>query len=119
MPRRSPNEITEIRYEYSLGPKEQGLVKELETSLNTINKTAMITAIVAPVGLAALGYGVYSAGKWLGMGIANFSLGVEDVIDKTPAGMLANEITNKTGVNTSPLDFSLLGQLAKAFGLRD
>jgi hypothetical protein len=118
MPRRAPESVQEIRYEYSLGPKEQGLVEELETSMNMINKAAMVSAVVTPVGLAALGYGVYQAGKWLGMGIANFSLGVESLIENTPAGMLAKEISEKTGVETSVLDFGLLGQLAKAMGLR-
>jgi hypothetical protein len=87
MPRRSPETVQEIRYEYSLGPKEQGLVSELEESLKTINTTATIAAVVAPVGLACLGYGIYEAGKWIGSGLANFSLGVEAIYEKTPVGL--------------------------------
>ena len=122
MPRRAPETVQEIRYEYSLGPEEQGLVEELEKSLKTLNTTTTIAAVVAPVGLACLGYGIYEAGKWIGSGIANFSLGaanmIEGVYEKTPAGMIAKEVEEKTGVPISPLDFTLPGQIAKLFGWR-
>ena len=122
MPRRAPDQVQEVRYEYSLVPKEQGLVSELEQSLKTINTTATIAAIVTPVGLACLGYGIYEAGKWVGSGIANLGNGtsnmIESIYELTPAGMIAKEVSEKTGVEVSPLDFSLLGQVSKWLGWR-
>jgi len=97
MPRRRSESVQEIRYEYSLGPKEQGLVLELEESLKKINKTARIASVVAPIGLACVGWGVYEAGKWIGQGIANFSLGVTEIWEKTPAGY-ANKKLEEAGI---------------------
>ena len=89
MPRRAPESVQEIRYEYSLGPKEQGLVEEIEKTLKYTNHAALAVGILAPVGLVGLGYGIYRASQFIAQGLSEFSLGgdvVQSVVDKTPVG---------------------------------
>lgn len=101
MPRRAPESVQEIRYEYSLGPKEQGVVEEFEQTLKYTNHVLTATAIIAPIGLVGLGYGIYKAGEWIGTGLSQFSLGVNEVLENTPLGKLSQEASN-LGIN--PMD---------------
>lgn len=74
MPRRKPDTCNEMRYEFSLGPKEQPLIKELTKTIETTNQTlgiVRIGAMVAPVAVIGVGYGVYRGLKSLGVGIMN------------------------------------------------
>ena len=105
MPRRPPSEITEIRYEYSLGPKEQGLVEEVEKTLKYTNHAALAVGILAPVGLVGLGYGIYKASQYIAQGLSEFSLGgdvVQSIVDKTPVGIALNK-AEELGVDVSEM----------------
>jgi hypothetical protein len=86
MPRRKPESIKEVRYELSLGPKEQPLVNELTEVVAKTNQTLNIVRIgvvVAPLGVALVGYGVYKAGQKLAEGLQNglasFGFGSDNV----------------------------------------
>lgn len=105
MPRRAPESVQEIRYEYSLGPKEQGLVEEIEKTLKYTNHAALAVGILAPVGLVGLGYGIYRASQFIAQGLSEFSLGgdvVQSVVDKTPVG-IALKKAEEEGVDVSAM----------------
>lgn len=105
MPRRAPESVQEIRYEYSLGPKEQGLVEEIEKTLKYTNHAALAIGVLAPVGLVGLGFGIYKASQYIAQGLSEFSLGgdvVQSVFDKTPVG-LALKKAEEAGVDVSEM----------------
>lgn len=79
MPRSRPQKIEEIRYEYSLGPKEQGLVRELTKTLEATNKkldverySKVAIGSAYAIGIPLTGYFIYKgvdhlAAAWQGV----------------------------------------------------
>ena len=90
MPRRKPDSVNELRYEFSLGPKEQPLVEELTQTVQNINTLSTVAAISTPIAIGAIGYGLYEGLKYVGVGIANIGAGL------TPENML-KQTANYTG----------------------
>jgi hypothetical protein len=114
LPRRKPESVKEIRYEYSLGPAEKKVLQEVQDTIKTVRTTATVASVVAPVGLACLGYGVYKAGVWVGAGLANFGNGVKDWVDDfTPAGQVASQWEAGADQQISWKDFTLIGSISR------
>lgn len=93
MPRRKPESVKEVRYEFSLGPKEQPLVEELTEAVKSVNDGLTITkyaAIALPFGIAAVGYGLFEMGKYIGAGISSFGSGL------TPSNLIKGVAENST-----------------------
>jgi hypothetical protein len=103
MPRRKPSTVNEIRYEFSLGPKEQPLVQEITEAAQTLNEGLTVTKYAAyamPVAVAALGYGLFEMGKYIGAGIANIGAGLtpdavmSSVVDNSLPGRIKKAVDN-------------------------
>ena len=101
MPRRKPESVKEVRYEFSLGPKEQPLVEELTDAVKSVNEGLTITkyaAIALPIGIAAVGYGLFEMGKYIGAGISSFGAGltpgnlVKGVAEYSTPGIILNAL---------------------------
>tara|TARA_Y100001938_G_C7874205_1_gene321804 strand:- start:84 stop:578 length:495 start_codon:yes stop_codon:yes gene_type:complete len=108
MPRRKPDSVNELRYEFSLGPKEQPLVEEITKTVKNVNTVTTIAAVGYPLGLAAIGWGLFEGMKYLGAGVANIGAGFEpaevmkNAYDQTTLGKMANYAEEKIsyeGVN--------------------
>ena len=103
MPRRKPDSVNELRYEFSLGPKEQPLVDEITKTVKNVNTVSTIAALGTPLGLAAIGWGLYEGMKYIGAGIANITAGLEpsevmkNAYDQTTIGKMTNLAEERTG----------------------
>ena len=116
MPRRKPESVKEIRYEYSLGPNEKKVLQEVQQSIKAVRTTATVAAVVAPVGLACLGFGVYKAGVWVGGGLANFGNGVKEFVeDFTPAGQVASQWESGQDDQVTWKDFTSVGIISNIY----
>ena len=97
MPRRKPESVKEVRYEFSLGPKEQPLIDELTEFAKSTNQVVSIGKVAVPLAITAGAVSIFYAGKYLAAGIANIGAGLtpDAVLRSTFDSTLIGKVVNK------------------------
>lgn len=107
MPRRAPTQIEEIRYEYSLGPKEQPLVRELTNTLKETNQTLKVARYGGVAVGAAGAAAVVGTGFLLYKGMEKLAQAWQGVLD--PSGWFNKDKTTNP-ITNEPLNDGWKGQ---------